>query len=1175
MNLAQFLIGEVDSTSPETALKNLMHKLADRLQAPPSQFSLLTTRRFLPLFVAQALGAFNDNGLRYAISILIIYDLADRLGIDGASFIALGTALFIAPYFLFSALAGQLADKYDKAMLARRVKFAEIGIMAAGWLSLYLDQVWLHLAILFLAGTQAAFFSPVKYGLLPQHLHDDELLGGNGLIEMTTFVSILLGVLFGGFLVLQAGGKAMVGATITILSVVGYLMTRHIPPAPPPAPDLSINWRLISETRRIIGFAAHRSDVLQAIIGISWFWFIGALMLTLFPVFTKDVLLADENVANLFVATFTVGIGLGSLLANRLLSAEISPRFVPVAAVLMTVFLLDLYFATGPAVAQAGPGGLRDIAAVLSGWPGWRVVMDLLFISLFGGLFVVPLNALMQSRAAPPRRARVIAANNVLNALFMTLSSALATVGFRAGMSAPDMFLLLGLANAVAAAVCIALLPRELFKSASRLVLRMLHRVDVIGIENYRAAGARTVIVANHPSTMDGLLLHAFIPDRCVFAVGSNFAGRWWMKPAQRLADVIAVDLTSPPALKKLAGEPARGRRLVMFPEGRISVTGSLMKIDDAPAVIAHLAGAKILPLRIEGAQYSLASKMRGKLRRRLFPKITVTFLEPVTLAPGGADAGALRESLAQKLYEVMTQAQFRTSIIDQHLIGALLDARSAHGGATKVLEDVTRVPISYSQLILATFVLGRRLARLTRDETTVGVLLPNVNGCLITFFGLHAFGRVPAMLNYSTGAMNMAAACVAARIATIVTSRRFIEQAQMEAALATLAEKARIIYLEDVRKEVGLADKLYGLVASRLPRLTMKLAGVRLDANAPAVILFTSGSEGVPKGVVLSHRNINANRHQVAARIAFDGSDIAFNALPLFHALGLTGGALLPLLAGVRTFLYPSPLHYKVVPQLCYESDATILFGTDTFLMGYARNAHPYDFYSVRYVVAGAERVKEETRNIWMDKFGLRILEGYGATECSPVVSVNTPLQFKAGTTGRLLDGIEYRLEPVEGIGRGGRLVVHGPNVMLGYLRAGNPGVLEPPPGGWYDTGDIVDIDDLGYIAILGRAKRFAKIAGEMISLTAVEAVLGQAFPDHAHAVVAVPDVRKGEQLVMITTRPNTDRKEVAAALKQQGVHELMVPRFMVEVAELPVLGSGKTDYVSLSRLARDEVTR
>jgi acyl-[acyl-carrier-protein]-phospholipid O-acyltransferase/long-chain-fatty-acid--[acyl-carrier-protein] ligase len=394
-----------------------------------------------------------------------------------------------------------------------------------------------------------------------------------------------------------------------------------------------------------------------------------------------------------------------------------------------------------------------------------------------------------------------------------------------------------------------------------------------------------------------------------------------------------------------------------------------------------------------------------------------------------------------------------------------------------------------------------------------------------------------------------------------------------MQEDLKLLSEGRKVIILEDLRAALTPKDKLYGLFARLFPRWALRMGGALSDPNGPAVILFTSGSEGLPKGVVLSHRNLHANRYQAAARIAFTSSDVVFNALPMFHAFGLTGGVLLPILAGVRTFLYPSPLHYKIVPELCYETNATILFGTDTFLMGYARSAHPYDFFNVRLVVAGAERVKPETREAWMEKFGLRILEGYGATECAPVVAVNTPMHFRTGTVGRMLDQVRYRLEPVPGIEEGGRLFVKGPNIMLGYLRAEKPGIIEAPPDGWYDTGDIVKIDEDGFVTILGRAKRFSKIAGEMVSLGLVEQNLLKAFPDAQHAVVAVPDARKGEQLVLFTTDTTLDATKVADGLKALGMATLMVPRNVLTLAELPLLGSGKTDYQTLNRLALEKV--
>jgi acyl-[acyl-carrier-protein]-phospholipid O-acyltransferase/long-chain-fatty-acid--[acyl-carrier-protein] ligase len=444
-------------------------------------------------------------------------------------------------------------------------------------------------------------------------------------------------------------------------------------------------------------------------------------------------------------------------------------------------------------------------------------------------------------------------------------------------------------------------------------------------------------------------------------------------------------------------------------------------------------------------------------------------------------------------------------------------------------------------------------------------VLLPTSRGALVTFFALQAIRRVPAMLNFSTGAAAVIAALRGSEIATVLTSRRFVERAKLQPLVAAFEPHATIVYLEDLRSRIGLLSK----ATAFLRAVTARPHSRRAQADDAAVVLYTSGSEGAPKGVVLSHRNLLANRHQLASVVDVSPRDVVLNALPVFHSFGLTGGLLLPILGGVRTFLYPSPLHYRTVPELAYGLNATILFGTDTFLSGYARVADNYDFYSVRYVFAGAERVKAETRRVWFDKFGIRILEGYGATETSPALAVNTPMHFKAGTVGRFLPGIEHRLEPVTGIADGGRLFVKGPNIMRGYLRAERPGMLEPPPDGWYDTGDIVDLDSEGFVTIKGRAKRFAKVAGEMVPLGAVEDFVARLWPQSAHAVVTLPDARRGEQLVLVTEQRDAQRSVLAEAARAAGLPELFVPRAITVVAAVPLLGSGKVDYAGVSQLA------
>jgi acyl-[acyl-carrier-protein]-phospholipid O-acyltransferase/long-chain-fatty-acid--[acyl-carrier-protein] ligase len=608
------------------------------------------------------------------------------------------------------------------------------------------------------------------------------------------------------------------------------------------------------------------------------------------------------------------------------------------------------------------------------------------------------------------------------------------------------------------------------------------------------------------------------------------------------------------------------GSSCIIFPEGRITTTGSLMKVYEGPAVIAERSQVPLVMVRIEGAEFTPFSRLADKVRRRWFPRICLRVLPPRRLAaPEGLAGRKRRVALRRALADEMVKSAFAAAPIDTTLFDALLEARDVHGGGHLVIDDLDYSPMSYRGLVTASHALGTVIAKQTRPSERVGVLLPTSKAAVVTFFALQSTARVPAMLNFSTGATSAVAACRAAEISRVLTSRRFVEKAKLGALITALEVHTTIVYLEDVKKQIGVLARIVALCRSwaSKPRRQPE------RADDPAVVLFTSGSEGTPKGVVLSHRNLLANRHQLAVVVDVSPKDVVLNALPVFHSFGLTGGLLLPLLAGVRTFLYPSPLHYRTVPELAYGINATILFGTDTFLAGYARVADPYDFYSVRYVFAGAERVKPETRRVWFERFGIRILEGYGTTETAPALAVNTPMHFRAGTVGRLLPGIEHRLQSVEGIGGGGRLFVRGPNVMLGYLRAEKPGVLDRPANGWYDTGDIVEVDADGFVSIKGRAKRFAKVAGEMVPLGVVEDLAAKIWPQSMHAVVSLPDVKRGEQLVLVTDHEEATRAALVAAAREAGLPEIYVPRSIVPVDAVPLLGTGKVDYVNVGQLA------
>lgn len=502
----------------------------------------------------------------------------------------------------------------------------------------------------------------------------------------------------------------------------------------------------------------------------------------------------------------------------------------------------------------------------------------------------------------------------------------------------------------------------------------------------------------------------------------------------------------------------------------------------------------------------------------------------------------------------------------DLTLFEAVMAAAKRYGYDKTAVDDPERNTLTYKRLILASLILGAKLKKGTRPGEAIGVLLPNVSGLVVTVLGLNANGRIPALLNFTAGPRNIISAVHTAPTSKVVTSRRFIETAKLANVIdalekAPLADgrKIEIVYLEDVRATIGIAAKAMGFVRSLRAASYHRSTGMR--AEKPAAILFTSGTEGAPKGVVLSNRNLVSNAQQIISHA--DGfltsDDTVLNPLPMFHSFGLTAGTLMPLTQGMRVILYPSPLHYRQIPKLIRQKKATVLFATDTFLQGYARAADADDLATVRFVVAGAERIKDETRRLW-NALGTDIQEGYGATECSPVIACNLPPINTPGSVGPLLPGVEYRLEPVEGIEGGGRLFVRGPNVMLGYIFANAPGVVVPPKDGWHDTGDIVDIND-GKIIIKGRAKRFAKIGGEMVSLAAVEALAAGLWPEAQHVAVNIPDPKKGEQLILATDKQDAERSSLAAYARETGFPDLWVPRALMVVGAIPVLGSGKVD--------------
>jgi acyl-[acyl-carrier-protein]-phospholipid O-acyltransferase/long-chain-fatty-acid--[acyl-carrier-protein] ligase len=709
-----------------------------------------------------------------------------------------------------------------------------------------------------------------------------------------------------------------------------------------------------------------------------------------------------------------------------------------------------------------------------------------------------------------------------------------------------------------------------MIKFLLRLFARVFFRFRAYNTGALTAPGP-VLLLPNHVSWLDWLFLGVCLDDDWKFVTSRETAQTSWLHRKIMInRRTFPIEVTSPYAVKRMAEHLEKGGRLVLFPEGRLSHTGNLMKLFDGTGFLIFKTRAKVITAHLRGALRVPFSPHSGW--RRLFTPVSAHFSDLITPPhPGDVSTSEARGLLTAWLRDQMIRQQFEVEMNHgpAHVLDAIVETGRRRPGFV-VLRDATSQALTYRRLLVGVELLAEQWRKLLRaDAPRTGVLLPNVNATPVTLLSLWAAGHTPAILNFSTGTPVMLQCCALAGVRQIITSRLFLQKAKIQPQ-PLLDAGIELIYLDDVRAQISGASRITALLRSFITRhqSLMRRPLQQSRGDNTAVILFTSGSEGVPKGVELTHRNLLANLRQMLASLDLQDTDRFFNAMPLFHSFGVMAGFVAPLVRGIFCFLYPSPLHYRIVPTLVYDLNCTVMFGTPTFLNGYARKAHPYDFRSVRILIAGAEKLLDATFQTYARKFGVRVLEGYGATECSPVVCINSLLEPRVGAVGKFLPGMEWRLEPMEGVPEGGRLFVRGPNVMKGYLNPdANAKFLSL--GGWYDTGDIVRVDKDGYAYILGRLKRFAKISGEMVSLTAIEDALAGAFPQFGLrcqlAVVAVPDEDKGERLIAVTNEPKLQLEDLRAVIKGKGFSNLCVPRELRAVREIPKLGTGKVNHREL----------
>ncbi|MGC6404738.1 MAG: MFS transporter [Candidatus Comchoanobacterales bacterium] len=1138
-----------------------------------SIISMLLNRRYLPIFITHSLSSININFIRGAL-VALITSSAFSTSQNSEFWTMVITTSMSIPFFLFSVMAGQMADKYSKSSFTQYIKFFEILTSIFMSIAIFsLANPWLLVLASLVASTQQAFLSPVKLSILPENFKREELMPANALLETSTILTIILGFAM-GFFVSPNSSISIFGllhlknaffwyfAFVTLfLSITGYIASLFIKPLESANPNATVSYQIISSIQKNIDTTTQSDHIWKIILGISWIWFIGSIIQPTILYYVTSELNLTQPIYIFLSAMFTVGIAGGSIFCSAVLKRASDSRYSPAALFLISAFCIQLYFSS-----YSFPANYSIWQFILSSH-GFIIILDLIGISFCSGLVVVPLYAMIQRVTRRSNRSQVIACNNIISSIFITIASLISIgwfISFKLNIS--QLYLFVGVINIFISVYMMRILPFNFVKAFGANVIKFIYRNKVKGIENFLDNHRNVLVVCNHASNLDAIILGAILPGRFSFAVHPTVAEWRSVKILARMAKIYPVDTENPIRMKTLVKLLKSGERCIVFPEGRLSSTGRLMKVYPGSAMVANKAHSHILPIYLDAYETKYFTESHQALKPKLFPKININIL-PAIAHKQFSDSGKEQRAQYEKLLvSVMKDAQVK-SLPTMNLFRGLHYAAKRFGDNKVILRGHDWTTFTYKKLIISSILFGQLLRqRLNRQDEHIGILLPNVPGNVISIFALISINRVPAMLNFTSGKDQMLSTCQTAKVNYVITSEAFVEKANLSEHINFLqANGVNVLMLEQLKKKVNFVRKLSALL--RYKRFERYYGKDQLNhQDKPAFVLFTSGSEGQPKGVVLSHRNIYANGNQQVTIFDLVPTDSVFNPLPIFHAFGLGAATLTPILNGASVFLFPNPTQYQTISNYVYESQCTFLYGTNTFLTGYGKmNTNPLNFTRLRCVIAGGEKLKTATRHLWQNNFGIRVFEGYGVTECSPVIATNSHEHFKMNTVGKILPGFEYHLEPVDGIDYGKELWVKGDAVMMGYLFNDQPGVIQPPHQGFHKTGDIVSFDDDGFMSIVDRIKRFAKIGGEMVSLTAVENIIQGMFPGEQHAIINIPHEKKGEQIILITTMSSLDKASINKALKEQQHSSLMCPSDVIHIADMPMLGSGKINYPHL----------